>query len=337
MVTFVIPCFNHGPFVRDAVESCLRQQGAIVRVVVVDDGSDDGTTPAACDACATDNPAGQPANVERVTVVHQPNRGLPAARNRGAQDAASHQSRFLVFLDADDWVEPTFVRELYARLKDTSDDTSHAYCQERLVELGTGVWRVPEWDPITLMVTNLHPVTALVRRDCFETVGGFDEAMTDGYEDWDLWLKFAERGWQGVRVREPLFVWRRHSHETMVMQVIHNHETLYKRIMDNHAAMFDRHQNELLVRVNTMLRRFDVNWIDETGQPIPLRALQQSPHEYEQMVAVRLHHAVHRLMAAMPRPIVRVTERLFAAIHRVGPTPRNMLPSDLPAENLHTP
>ncbi len=336
-VTFVIPCFNHGQFVQDAVESCLRQIDAEVRVVVVDDGSDDGTSPAACDVCGSIEGPGDGRTDERVTVVHQPNRGLPAARNRGAQDAASHESEFLVFLDADDWVEPTFVSRLYAEIKDASGDTSHAYCQERLVELGTGVWRVPEWDPITLMVTNLHPVTALVRRDCFEAVGGFDEAMTDGYEDWDLWLKFADRRWRGVRVREPLFTWRRHSHETMVMQVIHNHETLYRQIMDNHREMFDRHQNELLVCVNTMLRRFDVNWIDETGQPIPLRALRQSPQEYEQMVAVRLHHMAHRFVGAMPWPIARGTERLFAAIHKVGPTPRKMLPSDLSAEDLHTP
>ena len=73
------------------------------------------------------------------------------------------------------------------------------------------------------------------------------------------------------------------------------------------------------------------------GQPIPLRALRQSPQEYEQMVAVRLHHAAHRLVGAMPGPIARATERLFAAIHRVGPAPRKMLPGDLPAENLHTP
>src|SRR5262245_34664254 len=80
-VTVVIPCFNHGRFIEDAVRSCLAQTGADVRVIVVDDGSDDGTTPGACDACAEKGEG-------RVAVVHQPNMGLPATRNRGAREAS---------------------------------------------------------------------------------------------------------------------------------------------------------------------------------------------------------------------------------------------------------
>src|SRR5688572_5962105 len=118
-VTVVIPCFNHGRFVAEAAASALRQRDADIRVVIVDDGSNDGSTPAACDACAG----------ERVRVVHQENRGLPAARNRGAAGAASE---YLVFLDADDWLEPEFVSRLHGAVGGA--EVSHAYCQERLVE-----------------------------------------------------------------------------------------------------------------------------------------------------------------------------------------------------------
>ena len=325
-VSIVIPCYNHGAFVTAAVGSCLRQRDADIHVVIVDDGSDDGSTPRTCLGLQSD----------AVTVVRQENKGLPAARNRGALEAQRHRADYLVFLDADDWIEPTFVRDLYDAIIGAGDDVSHAYCQERLVELGTGVWRVPEWDPLTLMVTNLHPVTALVRRDRFEAVGGFDESMTDGYEDWDFWLKFVERGWRGVRVREPLFVWRRHSHDTMVMQVIHNHEALYRRIMENHRELFAQRQTDLLIRSNMMLRRFDVNWIDETGEPIPLRALRRAPEEYEQMVAVRLHHLVHRLVRLMPAPLGRLCERAIIAVRNAAPGPRRMLPDDLPTDRLHS-
>ncbi len=77
-----------------------------------------------------------------------------------------------------------------------------------------------------LLVTNLHPVTALIKRDHFERAGGFDESFKRGYEDWDLWLRFSERGWRGVRVREPLFNWRRHSENTLVMQATMRHAEL---------------------------------------------------------------------------------------------------------------
>ena len=289
--TVVIPCFNHGAFVRRAVESALDQWQARTSVVVVDDGSDDGATGAACDACAG----------ERVRVIRQENRGLPAARNRGAMGA---DSEYLVFLDADDWIEPAFVARLHGAIAGEQaagrgGDVSHAYCQERLVEKGTGVWRVPDWDPLLMMITNIHPVTTLVRRERFEAAGGFNEGMRGGYEDWDLWLKFVERGWRGVRVREPLFTWRRHSDSTMVMNVVQNHAALYDRIRAQHRELYTRHARELIIRTNTMLRRFDMNWLDEEGEPINLRALKDQRRMYESLLAVRLERTLRRWGAAL--------------------------------------
>jgi glycosyltransferase involved in cell wall biosynthesis len=313
-VTFIIPCFNHGRFVQQAVASCLAQEGADARVVVVNDGSTDRATAAACDACSGD----------RVTVIHQENRGLPAARNRGAAGATGE---FLAFLDADDWVEPAFASRLASaigaeRASGRGEDVSHAYCQERLVEKGQGIWRVPEWDPLLMMITNIHPVTALVRRDRFEAVGGFTESMTGGYEDWDLWLKFVGRGWRGVRVREPLFVWRRHSASTMIMNVIHNHEALYAQIMASHRALYERHGAELLLRTNSLLRRCDMNWLDESGDPINLRALKRQREMYESMAAVRLHHALHRAIGGLPAPLRRAAlKTLHGAKRLIGARP----------------
>lgn len=325
--TVVIPCFNHGAFVAHAVRSALEQMDALVDIVVVNDGSTDADTPRACDDCLTLGP--------RVRVIHQPNAGLPAARNRGAREAASE---FLVFLDADDWIRPAFVRTLAAALRDADDPSaSHAYCQEELVELGTGIWRVPSWDPLLLMITNLHPVTCLVRRDCFERVGGFDEAMRDGYEDWDLWLRFAAQGWRGVRVREPLFVWRRHAPDTMVMRVIRDHESLFRRIVANHPALYDRHARDLLVLSNVLLRRFDANWLDETGDPIPLLALRKDRDERDRLRleleaarreldrslsahhahgGVRAARAVSRAIDAFPTPLQRLARRALGALKR---------------------
>jgi glycosyltransferase involved in cell wall biosynthesis len=252
-------------------------------VVVVEDGSTDGETFSACDACAG----------ERVRVIHQENRGLPAARNRGAAGA---ESEFLVFLDADDWIEPDFVEKLSAALDRAGDDVSHAYCQERLVEKGTGVWKVPDWDPVLMLLTNLHPVTTLVRRERFEAVGGFDESMREGYEDWDLWLRFVERGWRGVRVTEPLFVWRRHSDSTMVMNVIRNHEALYAAIRARHPELYHKHAEELIVRSNALMTKCEMNWLDEAGEPITLRAMKGQRRMYESILVVRVQRRLERLM-----------------------------------------
>lgn len=339
-ITFIIPCFNHGRFVGEAVRSCLAQEGVDVRVVVVDDGSDDGTTPGACDRCASD----------RVRVVHQANAGLSRSRNNGAELATTE---FIAFLDADDFLDPTFARKLIGKLRE-APDASHAYCQETLTELGTGTWRVPEWDPLLLLITNLHPVTCVIRREVFRAAGGFDATMNQGYEDWEFWVRLSAKGFRGVRVPEPLFFWRRHSHTTMVMEAVKRHDMLYAQIVERHRDLYARHAEQIIARANTMLRTFDCNWIDETGFPIPLRWLWSQRDEaaalrgervqlieqiaslgaraaeaeaelartrawYEQLLAMRLYRWVRRRLDSLPRPIAGAARASLGATKKLIP------------------
>lgn len=325
----VIPCYNHGRFVADAARSALQQPGARTQVVIVDDGSTDGCTPAQCDACL-DLPGAR----DRLAVVHQPNRGLPAARNRGASESArafAAPAPLLVFLDADDWIEPDFVARLARALADADDQAiSHAYCQERLTDQATGIWTVPEWDPLLLMVTNLHPVTCLVRRDRFDEVGGFDESMRLGYEDWDLWVRFASRGWRGVRVREPLFNWRRHSQSTMVHDAVQRHEDLFRTIVRNNRAFYDAHREDVLVRSNALLRACDGNWLDENLEAIQHRddrkwirdliAERDGARAHAADLAARVGVLETQLADLNAKPALRVSRALHALVERL-PSP----------------
>lgn len=311
--TVVVPCFNYGRFVRFAVESALRQVDAVVDVVVVNDGSTDGKSARLCDRCRG----------PRVTVIHQENGGPAVARNRGAADS---RGEFLVFLDADDWIEPEFVSKLGRALRESeaggAEDVSHAYSQQRMVErTGSSVWKVPEWDPLTMMIANLHPVTAVVKRERFTAVGGFSEGMREGYEDWDLWLKFVERGWRGVRVAEPLFVYRRHSPTTHNRQAIAIHEALFRRIVRAHAGLYGAHADELVARMNLLLRQHNMNWLDESGEPIALIAMKRQRAMYEAMPAVKAHHAIHRMVAGLPWPLSAAARRLMAAMTRLAGQP----------------
>jgi glycosyltransferase involved in cell wall biosynthesis len=310
-VTVVIPCFNHGRFVADAVRSCLAQTDALIRVVIVNDGSSDADSPARCDACAE-----MGANIR---VIHQPNRGLPAARNAGAAVASREGwGEYLVFLDADDWIEPGFVSTLHrAILADPAPEVSHAYCQEKLVERGSGVWKVPQWDPILLLVTNLHPVTALIRRDRFEQAGGFDESLRAGYEDWNLWLTFAERGWRGLRVREPLFIWRRHSENTLAIQAALRHAELHGAIVERHRALYDQHARKVIQLSNILLRRADANWLDENGDAIYVRDLRSRNGElFDELEAARAKIAGLESLVDdfRHKPSVRVSKAIFAVL-----------------------
>lgn len=344
-VTVIVPCFNHGRFVADAVRSALAQPGADVRVVVVDDGSTDGTTPRQCDACLD-----LPGAAGRVHVLHQANTGLPGARNNGAAAALrlGWESQYLLPLDADDYLEPTGLSDLLSAMEDEQragrdGDVSHVYGQQRLAELGQGVWAVPEWDPLLLMITNLHPPTALIRRDRFEEVGGYTASMTLGYEDWDLWIKFAARGWRGVRVRKPVYVWRRHSTETMIMNAVRHHDRIYADIVARHGEFYRRHADALLVLANTLLRRSDANWLDENLEAIPIRDMRAwirdlirerdearaeltraraEVADLESKPVVRISRAVHDLLDRLPRPLAAPARGLLRTVKKAAPPAR---------------
>jgi hypothetical protein len=120
-----------------------------------------------------------------------------------------------------------------------------------------------------------------------------------------------------VRVREPLFVWRRHSDSTMIMNVIHNHEALYDGIMERHASLYQQYWPQIVLRTNSLLRRCDMNWLDESGDPINLRALKRQREMYESMLAVRVHRRVHRWMDRLPRPLGAAARGSVAMLKRL--------------------
>ncbi len=226
-VTFVIPCFNHGEFLPEAVASAKAQTYPATKIIIVDDGSTDD-----CTRQELSRQAGG-----GVRVIHQQNQGLAAARNTGVQ--AAGESPFFVPLDADDRVEPGFVRTLLTALH-AAPEASHAYCWTRFFGAARRVWRCESWSLDRLILQNLHPATALVRRSAFDAAGGYRPAMEHGYEDWDFWLALAAGGAHGVCVRQPLFCYRQHaSGASMLARMGSRRREMRQRMVERHHALFE--------------------------------------------------------------------------------------------------
>lgn len=198
LVSIIVPAYNYGAFLAEAVESALRQSQAQLEVIIVDDGSTDDTAAIAAGLVQRD---------ARVRYVHQPNQGLSAARNTGMKNAAGE---FLVFLDADDVLHE---HKLAAHLEH--------FAREPHVDISYGSSRYflsgqPEktfaslaldeqdWMPKVsggaadvlpaLVVNNILPVcSAMLRRGVVEAVGAFDTSLKS-LEDWDYWLRAAAAG-----------------------------------------------------------------------------------------------------------------------------------------------
>lgn len=188
-VSAVIPTFNAGAMVVEAVSSALEQSWPDVEIVVVDDGSTDDTAQLLAQF-------GQ-----RITVIHQENRGRSAARNRAIHQASGD---YIAFLDADDIWYPA---KLETQLADLArhPGVTWAYCQTRLVDeqgvplqsafwpdtFGSGTAGAHEALPVLLGgKIEISTSTVVVEKSSLLAAGLFDETLAAG-EDTHLWMRLA--------------------------------------------------------------------------------------------------------------------------------------------------
>lgn len=201
LVSVIIPAYNAEQYVAAAIKSALAQTYPSMEVIVVDDGSTDGTA----DIVAGFGRA--------VRYLRQPNAGVSAARNRGTTEAAGD---LVGFLDADDeWLPRKVdvqVGRLTARPEAVASFTGTVYVDEQTGTEVTGTCRIePDMVEGLLLYSCIvgPPSSVLIRRVALSRVGGFDPRLSQ-CADWDMWIRLAEMGPLDV-VDEPLVRYRVHK------------------------------------------------------------------------------------------------------------------------------
>jgi glycosyltransferase involved in cell wall biosynthesis len=203
-VSVIIPNYNYGRYLRDAIESVLSQTLRPYEVIVVDDGSTDESRD------ILDEYA------DRVRVHFQKNKGVGAARNKGAELATGD---ILAFLDADDYWSPDKLEKQVAELL-TDPDMGLIHCGLRYVDENGNLgdeYLVGDAGEVAIKLLQFKPVisgpggTSLIRKDVFVEVGGYDTNKDlHPSEDWDLSYRIATRYKFGF-VPEPLLYYRQHG------------------------------------------------------------------------------------------------------------------------------
>jgi glycosyltransferase involved in cell wall biosynthesis len=226
-VSVVIPCYNYGRHLSEAIDSALAQEGAWIEVAVVDDGSTD-------DTAAVASRYGN-----RISYVHRRNGGPAAARNTGL---ALVTGDFVTFLDADDSLAPDFVSECLKALA-AHPEAVFAFTQLQKFGRGEGVTKFPPYESATPLRRRV-PVCALFRRQALENVR-YDERLRSGLEDLDLYLTLAERGATGVLVDRPLVYYRQHEQQGSITDRLLASPVrrwwLHTKLMLRHRASFSLH------------------------------------------------------------------------------------------------
>jgi glycosyltransferase involved in cell wall biosynthesis len=232
-VTVIVPCYNDGRLALEAIASI--DEAEPVDVILVDDGSTVPETVEILDGFAE----------ARTTILrHEANQGLANTRNTGLRGA---KTPYVFPLDSDDLAFPGALAKMADRL-DAAPDA--AVCFGDYLEFGDHeiVRAVPDWlDPFRLAYVNEYPVSSLLRRDVLDAIGGWRKAAP-AYEDWDLWLTLAERGYRGVHLGHGELTFRKRFHgERMLAVAKRTHHSLYRRIQQDHAGLYSdigRHRRE---------------------------------------------------------------------------------------------
>ncbi len=242
-IAVVIPCFNDGATLMDAVRSAQAQE-RIDELVVVDDGSTDPHTIKIFQALER----------EAVRVLRRPNGGLGAARMTGVQ--AAHAD-YVFCLDADDRLLAGTLSALGAALDD-DPELALVWGDYRL--FGDRTWRqmtAPSLDPWQIGYQNDIPASVLIRRSALLGAGGWQ--LRGGYEDWDLLMGLAERGNRGRRVPIVAYEYRQHG-VRMLGESATRHGEIYALLRSRHPRLFAERR--------VAWRRSDAPWALKLTLPI---------------------------------------------------------------------
>jgi len=188
-VSIIIPSYNSAGFVREAVDSALSQTYKNIEIVIVDDGSTDGTKKILEPYIKSG----------KIKYIYQANKGLSGARNAGIRNSTGD---YVALLDADDIFLPKKIEEQVAYLESHSDcDVS--YCDlyhfwdghpDELMKLNYAYYSGRDVFPKLLERSFIAPVTVVFRKNVFEKYGYFDEAIKQYAEDFEFWLRLSYRG-----------------------------------------------------------------------------------------------------------------------------------------------
>jgi glycosyltransferase involved in cell wall biosynthesis len=220
-IAVIIPFHDDVATLEAALES-VRRQDVPAQIVVVDDGS------VALGAAELLTKVQR----EGVIVFHQQNAGPAAARTAGVRAASAD---YVLPLDADDALAPGALR----RLRDVLDEHPEvvaAWGSVRHFGAIAYAQRSRAWlDPWQVTYQNHLPLSALYRRDAVLDAGGWQ--FQGGYEDWDLWMTLAERGWKGVGIPEITGYYRVHAGRRLARSS-RRHAERYAKLRARHPRLF---------------------------------------------------------------------------------------------------
>jgi len=195
IVSVIIPCYNQANYLPETLESLFQQTYSHWEAIIVNDGSPDDTEKIALEYVEKD---------QRIHYIYKDNGGLSSARNKGIEYA---RGEFILPLDADDIIKPEYIEKALDAFKQ-NPQTKLVYCQAVFFGEIVGEWNLVYQGYKNLLVGNAIFCSSIYRKADYLKVGGYDENMRSGYEDWEFYIRLLDEDSIVFQIPLPLFNYR---------------------------------------------------------------------------------------------------------------------------------
>ena len=218
LVSVIIPIHNYGLQFEKTLQSVFNSKYKNLEIIIVNDGSTDDYVLQKLNSLEKN---------EHLTIIHVENGGPSKARNIGIQ---SSKGDYILPLDSDDQIDTEYIGLCVSVLKN-NPNISPVYCDTNHVGEILGIEKRPEWSLERLKQGPFIVNCSMFHRKAFDDCGGYDETLK-GWEDYDLWIRMAIKGYVGKRIPKTLFTYFHHEKDGTISTLANsNQQELYDKIM----------------------------------------------------------------------------------------------------------
>ncbi|MDF7810186.1 glycosyltransferase family A protein [Hymenobacter sp. YC55] len=245
LVSIVIPCFNHGKYLYDAIMSVERFYGLYsYEIIIVNDGSTDSYT----------NDIVSSLNKDKYIVINQSNQGLAAARNNGINIASGE---YIIPLDSDNMLEEAYLKTGVGILeKDPSVDVVYGdaiFFGDNDGIRKTGLSEAGSFDLVRILNSNYIDACAIFRKSAWKKVGGYDGKMPAmGHEDWEMWIHIFLSGGNLYYLNEVCFRYRIVVGSMLVTDLEAKHKA-------NKDYIYNKHTNSIINNLSESVKKLEAS------------------------------------------------------------------------------
>lgn len=224
-ISIIITCYNYGIYLEECLNSIKMQEN--MEIILIDDGSNDEFTIKYLDKLAESG--------RKINIIRTENNGVCVARNIGVKNSFG---KYIVMLDADDCICDNFI---VSAKKILDENLNVGIVKGNVVTLDDGIKKREEYKEFNLnkfLIGNTLPVSCMFRKQDYLLVGGYNEMMKSGLEDFEFWMSILELKREIKVIDVDMIIFRKHNNGRNLSFDNEKRKELWKNILKKHIGLY---------------------------------------------------------------------------------------------------